>query len=140
MSITAPIAGVMKLGTVLPYYVVWHYTVALKSYVVIWKNLLLFVGHYFSVGFLLKTFFSKFQRIGEEYGGPFDIRIFFENLLANTLMRVVGMVVRGSVIAVAGLVFVVVFTIGIVGFVAWLALPALMAGLFVTGALNIFGI
>lgn len=97
------------------------------------KNFVLFVFHFFSISLLLRTWFQKFSRLGEEYKKGFDIESFFSTLIINTLMRIIGFLVR-SVLILVGL-FCAVF-VGVLGFlllIGWLLFPLLVVVSFISG-------
>ena len=108
-------------------YTRWHYRHSLISYLSIWMNFLWFIGHLFSFGSLLKTLFSPWKRMGEGYPRlGFHPSIFFQSLIVNTLMRIVGAIVRISIILI-GLVFLLlVLLFGAVFFILWIVMPFLI--------------
>lgn len=115
-------------------YLVWHYSVALSDILHIWLNYIWFVNHLFSVPDVLKTLFAPWKRLQEERVNILqDASAFFGNLFVNLIMRMVGLVVRLGLLAVALCCFGIVFIGGVMFFFLWLALPVLIAHFFISG-------
>lgn len=105
-------------------YLTWHYGKAFIAISVIWKNFLWFTGHFFSFLHLIKTLFSPWKRMGEEYQHKgFHPSSFFEVLIINTIMRIVGIFVRLLIIIIGLFAFLLVFLSGLVFFVFWIIAP-----------------
>ncbi len=104
-------------------YIVWHYTRALAELFLNCRNFISFLYHFFSIGELSHTLFAPWQMLGERYKKGFDPENFFEVFVVNSLMRLVGFLVRGAVILLG--VVVIIFTIlcSVVAFGFWLVLP-----------------
>lgn len=120
-----------------PHYLMWHYTRALQNIVRVCANFLWFFYHFFSISFLLKTFFNRFERLGEEYKKGLDVPAFAATLTVNTLMRIVGILARTIVILLGVSVTVTVFLFGIIFFVFWLFLPFMLPLFFIAGVSGI---
>lgn len=118
-------------------YIFWHYTKAYKEIFILSRNFFWFVSHLFSIKELLKTFFSPWQRLGERYGGGFDIAKWFEVKAVNTLMRLVGMFIRLTMIILGVLSLVVTSILSVCILIVWTLLPALILFLFVS-AIKLF--
>jgi hypothetical protein len=107
-------------------YIGWHYGRALGQFFRVWFNFLWFFIHFFSIPLHLKTLFSPWHRLsGGEYkrGGILSPEVFFESLIVNTLMRLVGFVARIVVIAL-GLIAIIASLIGgVIVFVFWIVAP-----------------
>ena len=116
----------MHIPLLIPEYFVWHYTTALRQFLNILTNFLWFTYNFFSIPLLAKTLFSPWHRIHENYKGGLNASSFFETLTVNTIMRLVGLVVRLVVIAFGIVLCAVVLIIGIALFIAWLVLPFLV--------------
>ena len=98
----------------------WHYSKALSDLFFLWKNVAWFLFHFFSISLLIRTFFSPFKRLGGGTG------TFFENIIAGTLMRIVGAGCR-LILIIFGLLSIFIETIlAIAFFIIWLALPAVL--------------
>jgi hypothetical protein len=123
----------MELVAFMPYYAVWHYTGAIADILRIWRNYLWFFYHFFSIPVLLKTLFSPWRRLQEEYKGGFDIESFFSTIIVNIMMRFVGALVR-LVFIIAGIaILTIVFLAGLAFLVFWMVLPVLSLGVLVVG-------
>jgi len=121
----------MRLIPVLVHYFWWHYTEAIADLGRNYFNVLVFLKDFFSLGHLTRNLFAPWRRMAEEYPHKFDLGAFFSVLIVNSLMRLVGFLIR-VVSIVAGLIAVMasvpVFVVVLAG---WLALPFIVVFLFV---------
>ena len=123
---------------ILASYVTWHYGRALRSGVLLFNNFLIFLFHFFSVSLLLKTYFSRFGRLGERYKRGLDLESFLSTFLINMLMRVVGAIVR-TIFILIGLVSMAIVTIlGVAFFLIWLLFPLVIFISFIFGVTLVF--
>lgn len=123
----------MQLATLVWNYFVWHYTRAYRELIHIEKNLLWFLFHFFSLPELTRTFLAPWKRLGENYGSIFDTEEFFAALITNSLMRVVGIVMRALII-VAGCVVLATALVGsFIALLMWTVLPLVIIFAFITG-------
>jgi len=109
-----------------PSYFVWHYGRAFADLLALYTTALRFTLRLFSLGTLLRTLFSPWRRMGEEYKKGFDPEAFFSSLIVNILMRLVGAFIR-IIVIIFGLVtlaFVVMF--GVIAFALWALAPFLV--------------
>jgi hypothetical protein len=108
----------------IPHYLLWHYTAGLHDYARVAKRFLSAVTSIFSLKLLFRTFFQPFERLGEHYhgGGP---SAYFEIFIVNTLMRMVGMLVRSCVIVIGLISWVLACVFCVAGFGVWLVAPAI---------------
>lgn len=127
----------MHLIYLIPYYTKWHYTEGFKDLFRNWKNFISFTLYFFSLGLLFKTWFAPFGRLNEEYQREFDAEVFFETLVANTMMRLVGFTLRTIVIVIGLLVLLLVIVFGPVVLALWTLAPFIVLSLFAFGALNL---
>jgi type IV secretory pathway VirB6-like protein len=118
------------------HYFTWHYTTAYRDYLRAWLNYLWFVAHFFSLGILLRTFFAPFKRISEKNEKGLNVQAFFEALAVNTLMRLVGMLVRTALISIGLIALVFIAIAGAVGLLIWTLMPVVLLGLLLV---TIFG-
>jgi ATP-dependent Clp protease ATP-binding subunit ClpC len=107
-------------------YLPWHYRTGLLAVIRIWWNFLEFTYHYFSIPLLVRTLFSPFKRTYRVKHIPgFSFQDLFDRLTFNTVSRVIGAVVRMSVIICGVFSLVVVALLGGIGIVLWVILPGL---------------
>jgi hypothetical protein len=127
----------MQFVILLPAYVRWHYGRAIREYIGVAENILWFLWNVFSISLLSRTLLARFKRMGEPYKKGFDIGEFFSSLIVNIMMRLVGFVMRLSVIVVGLAVIMCSLALGLVVFICWLLLPIIVVGLFLFGLYNI---
>lgn len=133
----------MHLLYLVPFYVKWHYTEGFRDLSRNWKSFLSFTLHFFSIGLLFRTWFAPFERLDEDYKKEFNTEVFLETLVVNTLMRVVGFVLRTFVIIMGLVALFIVAMLGPAIFVLWALVPFILLFLFIFGvdqtfAFNIF--
>lgn len=123
----------MRFFLLVPRYILWHYTSALKGTVTISRNVIWFLWHFFSIGLLLGTLFSPWQRIQEKHRTGLDIPDILGTFVVNIMMRVVGACLRLIIIAIGIVCIVAAFCLGILALVAWFLLPLLVICSFLYG-------
>ena len=106
--------------------VAWHFYYAPKEILKAWGNFLVFNLRYFSVGILLKTFFSHFRHLREPYGRGFDIKRYSMVFIGNILSRVIGAFVRTIIILTGFIAEVFVLVVGFIVLVIWILAPFLI--------------
>lgn len=111
---------------VLGEYLWWHYTSGAREMLRAWMNVHRFLFHFFSIPILFRTFFAPFHRIQERRRAGFNPEDFFETLVVNVLMRVVGAIVRTAFIIVGVLAQCIGFAAGLLFVVGMLAFPAVL--------------
>ncbi|MDO8471167.1 MAG: hypothetical protein Q7S49_00965 [bacterium] len=121
----------------IPFYTKWHYTEGFRDLYHNWKNLIFFVLHFFSLEFLFRTWFAPFGRLNEEYRKGLDLEAFLETLVANTLMRMVGFVLKSIVIIIGLFVLLLTTIFGPVALILWAFAPFIILFLFTGGAVNL---
>jgi hypothetical protein len=112
-------------------YLKWHYGKALFSTFKLWKNLLYFLVHYFSLKSLFTNFFTPWKRLTEGYPAKFNLdkgtlEKYFSTFLVNTIMRIFGMLFRTFAIIIGiscclSFILILPLTLGF-----WLFLPILI--------------
>jgi len=127
----------MKIATLVPYYFVWHYTLALKNLIEIWGNFVWFVFNFFSFKVLLRTLFSPYKRLTEKYQGGLDFEKFMESIVVNSLMRLIGFIMRAVVLIVGTVGVLLTFICGAISIALWLVLPFLLLFIFTAGLIAI---
>ncbi len=119
------------MGNILFLYLQWHFIDRPKIILKAWGNCLRFNLNYWSVPVLLKTLFSHWRRYRYSYGKGFSPGRYFEAFSFNMLSRSVGFLLRTVLIATGLITEILVFFIGLIVFLVWLALPfILILGLF----------
>ncbi len=119
----------MNGNGIVPSYIRWHYGDALGRIFALWTNFLWFAYTFFSIPLLMRSLFSPWQRIQEEYKKGFDIEAYASSFLVNILMRCVGAFVRIIFIVVGTLSLLLLFGFGLILFVLWFLLPLVVLGL-----------
>jgi hypothetical protein len=108
----------------IPHYIFWHYRSGIHDYLTVMHRLLQAVARIFSLRLMFKTFFEPFERLGEHYRGG-GVSAFFEAIVVNTLMRMVGIVVRFCVIVVGSMAWLCALIFSVAGIIIWIVLPLL---------------
>lgn len=113
----------MQLALLIEEYLVWHYSTGLGEVLSAWAGIHRFLFDYFSIGVLAKSLFAPYHRMQEHRSRGFDPQNIFETLVINTMMRMVGMVVRATIIALGLALELIVFAVGVVIFCFIVVLP-----------------
>ena len=116
-------------------YTKWHYSNALLDIIRVWGNFLWLSLHFFSTGTLLRTFFSPFMRMHEEYPGKgnFDPEYFAGTLVVNIIMRIVGILVRTIFIVLSVSIFSAILFFGIIFIALWITAPIALSSFITLG-------
>ncbi|PIR46979.1 MAG: hypothetical protein COV07_01430 [Candidatus Vogelbacteria bacterium CG10_big_fil_rev_8_21_14_0_10_45_14] len=120
----------------------WHYVEGVRDLVSLWRDLIVFLNHFFSIPLLLRTLFYPWRRMDDKRrNGSFDPSGFFEDMIVSLLMRLVGLWVRLPTIFVGVILLVLMIVLFPVIVLLWLILPLfaivfIISGLFVA----IFGL
>lgn len=128
----------MNFGKLIISYGMWHYTRALSDLLHNYKSLIWFLYNFFSIPLLLNTFFAPWKRMSEARKKGFDPGDFFEKLIVNTVMRVVGVLCRTIIIAFGAAVIAGAVILEVIFFFVWLAAPVLIVALFINGFALLF--
>lgn len=118
---------------IIPNYILWHYTLGLAAAAAFGFNLVRFLVNFFSLGLLAKTLFAPWRRLGETYARGLQPNAWFETLIVNTLMRLIGVIIRLSLIAAGLVVSGLAIILALLAVVLWLMMPVLFIGLMVGG-------
>lgn len=106
-------------------YVEWYYIDKSLEILKKWKNRIVLYFDYFSISVLIKTFFSPWKRVTEDYGRGFDIKKIVETLLFNIMSRIIGAIIR-LFFLIIGLIFEIIIIIsGFLFFILWIIFPIL---------------
>ncbi|MEY2641014.1 MAG: hypothetical protein RL150_407 [Candidatus Parcubacteria bacterium] len=125
----------MQFGFLLPHYLAWHYTRALRDLASHVRTFLWFFWNLFSIHELLRTFFAPFERLGEAAPKRFNPEQYFEALATTLVMRVVGIVVRSFFILLGLGMLCACALVGCLVFCVWLLLPLLWIAVVVAGVM-----
>jgi hypothetical protein len=104
------------------------------------KNYLKFGLHYFSIPFLLKTFFAHWHKYAWQYPRALNIAKIFEVWISNQISRLVGMFCRSFLILIGLFYEILVLIFGILIFLLWYFLPIILFLIFIYGAKLLFKI
>ena len=102
------------------------------------KDFLLWAWRFFSIGYFVPRLFAPWHRDITGYGRGFDLQRWIKVWSWNLISRLIGAVMRLTVMAL-GLVaeiFLVLATVFV--FVFWLVLPFLIPALMIIGVLTLF--
>lgn len=114
-------------------YLVWHYTQVPSLLFKLWGNLLWYLGHAFSVRELWRSLFSPWKRIVAQRTKRWDIEDYASAVVANFISRIIGAVMRLIIIFVGRSLQLVLLLGGGLFYIAWFALPVIIAGMFLLG-------
>ena len=121
--------------SVLGYLVYWYLWGTPGEILRGWGNILWFNLEYFSLLFLLKTLFSPWRRVQWTRGKGFNIGKWFEALSGNLISRLLGTIIRISLIAAGILVELFLIPLGPIVFVVWFLFPLLLLSFLYQGVL-----
>jgi len=107
-------------------YFQWHFFEATWNLVRAWGNILWFNYNFFSLGILLRTYFSPWRRISWDYGRGFSIGRFVNVLTSNLTSRFLGAIMRSFLIVMGVIVQLILFVLALFTFAFWLFLPAII--------------
>ncbi len=113
-------------------YVGWHYGKALSEFIEVWKNIIWFLYHFFSMPLLVRTLFSPYRRL-EVHERHIGLEERMSNLVANTLMRLLGFVLRTFMLTLGAVVMIATACAGIAAFTLWFLAPITLLGLIIVG-------
>jgi predicted membrane metal-binding protein len=119
-------------------YLRWHYTQGVVDLVHIVGNFVWFLYEFFSIRLLFSTLFVPFHRLNEESPTGLDLGRIAEKVIVNTLMRLVGALMRISLILLGLFLICVVVVIGSFFLVVWLCAPFVVLTLVIYGVIRIF--
>lgn len=114
-------------------YVSWVYFGGIKEYFRAWANFHWFLFHFFSVGVLTRTLFMPWHRMREKGGRGLDIEGAASRFAVNTILRMVGIFVRLSVILAAFIFELALFVIMLAGLILFVSSPISIPFLIISG-------
>ncbi|MBN1263765.1 MAG: ATP-dependent Clp protease ATP-binding subunit [Candidatus Pacebacteria bacterium] len=105
-------------------YFEWHYSHIPNRILEATKNFIIFLTHFFSVGFLIRTFFGPWKRQLVKKKSPgLDLGELLETLSYNLISRTIGILTRIILILIWLITTTLTFISGTSFFLAWLILP-----------------
>lgn len=119
-------------------YFKWHYFDSLKDAAVIWRDFLFFIYHFFSLKYLVLSFFKPWRRMGEVYGGGLNIYDFLETIIINTILRLVGMLIKIITFVLGLTAEILTFFGGLIFLAFWFFLPLIFVFVFLKGFILLF--
>lgn len=114
-------------------YFIWLYSGGVKEYFRAWANLQWFLFHFFSVDIMVRTLFVPWHRMREQGGRGLDIEGMFARFAVNSILRIVGVIIRVSLIISAVIFETVLFVAAFLMFVIFILSPALVPFLILSG-------
>lgn len=115
-------------------YMAWHYAEAPRLMVEVWRNLFWFIGHLFSIAQLTRSLFSPWKRIVAERHKKWDFEDIASAILANTVSRIIGALLRTTLIVIGLVAQFCWLCFGIVFYASWFFIPIICLGLVVYGS------
>jgi hypothetical protein len=119
-------------------YLRWHYTQGVVDLVHIIGNFVWFFYEFFSIRLLLSTLFVPFHRLNEEGPVGLDLGRIAEKVIVNTLMRLVGALMRIGLILFGTVLVGITLLFGFTFLIVWLCAPVIVFLLVLYGMLRIF--
>lgn len=116
----------------------WLYSEGAEEFLKAWRNVHWFFYHFFSMPLLLRSLFQPLKRLKEKSGRAFDPEKFFENLAINTIMRIVGFLIRIAFLVAGSAAQIAVFALGAVFFILFLTAPIFIPAAIALGAAMLF--
>ena len=116
----------MIFTSIISDYFRWHYGRAFGELFHVWLNFLWFVIHFFSLPQLGRSLFSPWKRMTEEKQKGFSFEALAEYVIINLLSRLVGFLMRGSVILARLIVLTITILGGFITFLFWLTAPVVI--------------
>jgi hypothetical protein len=120
------------------HYLLWHYTTAQKEILHIAKNFIWFITNFFSIPSLVRSLFSPWKRMTESKGSRFSLEDMAGYVIINLFSRLVGAIMRLSIIATGLLFLLITVALTLFTFVFWIFAPALLLVSMLYGLVLIF--
>lgn len=128
----------MKIVVVILGYLKWHYRKGIKSFLNIWQNFFIFIYNFFSIRQLINNIFDPWKRMTDPYPKRFSFKAYLFAFIVNSIMRVLGFILRLSILLVGVLVLFLYLILLPFLVVIWLLLPLIILVLFISGLYLIF--
>lgn len=119
-------------------YMAWHYGRAPTEILELGKNFLWFGWNVFSMELLSRTLIAPFYRIQEGYKNWTDFEALGEAIVANTVSRTVGFLLRIFIITAGFLFEAIVCIATVVALAAWILFPIFIPALILSGTYLLF--
>jgi hypothetical protein len=119
----------MFLPAIIRDYFVWHYTRAWWELWGVWRNYIWFVGHFFSIGQLMRSWFAPFKRITERRGNTWNTEDLAAYIIINIISRLIGAIARTAIILIGIIALCITIVVGIIIYTIWMLLPIIIFGL-----------
>lgn len=116
----------MKTLAVTLGYLKWHYTRALKSISLIWKDFFIFLFNFFSIKSVLRNFFDPWKRMSDPYPHNFNFKDFLFAAIVNIITRIIGMIMRLLVLIVGTIILVLFCLVLPLILIIWILLPLIL--------------
>lgn len=105
-------------------FLVWHYTKGLEYFIQSFLSILEWVIQYFSPFLLLKSLFAPWKRLVVIDKTPgFNFTRWFQSFTFNLVSRIMGALVRLTLLVAGFFILIFAFLGGIVGLVIWVLVP-----------------
>ena len=114
------------MSNIIIQYLQWHFVEQPKAILRAWYNFLKFCLNYFSLPLLIKTLFSPWRKYKSSKGRRFDLKVYLNAVAFNAISRGIGAIMRSILIIIGITAEIFIFFAGIIIFVGWLILPALL--------------
>lgn len=119
-------------------YIAWHYGRALTEILELGRDFLWFGWNVFSISLLSQTLVSPFYRIQEGYKNWTDFEALGEAVVANTISRVVGFLLRLFMLLLGAIFELFILAALSIILISWVMLPLLIPLLLFEGINIIF--
>lgn len=119
----------MHIVFLLPEYVAWHYSKALRLLLNIISNFLWFTYHFFSIPFLIHTIFKSWVPIANKYGPHLNPGQIFLKIVEEAFERMISAFAKCLLIVCGFTLCVFVAGFGLIVFATWLVLPLVVIAL-----------
>lgn len=119
-------------------YIIWHYTYALGELLGIVRNFIWAEYRLFSIPIMIRTLFSPWHRLGEQYHRTIEIGEILGTFIINTIMRIIGLITRSLIIILGLIVIISTIILGVFILFLWTFMPIIVFASFVHGLLILF--
>lgn len=128
----------MFLFTITRDYFSWHYSIALVSFIRIYKNFYWFLTQFFSLRLLAGSLFLPYKQITERRGSLFDLEGWIGFLIINLLSRSIGVIARLFYIIMGVTAIVLASLLTLIWYSIWIIAPFIISYCLLTGLYLLF--